>query len=544
MNELFKRIPELTETQQRTINSLFTAYIFYKKIKRSKYDVAGVSYKTEIYHCVCTNCNESYDHDFENTPKHNSIVECPECNHPATMKHLSYGKKNLREEQRIVVFCPEKENAVWMRAYYASKTYNGDPDGNRMLNSMYMKDDEELTPEVNLSETARYLLEPCSVRCFKFDYGYYGTHTWKETNIREPFSSYMGNAPDYAIVSENLLENTFLRYIDIGLWNKASAEQYHKQPWSYYGNVNLKAIRYICNFAKFPIIESIMKAGFSEFAAEKILFSHDNKRLLNWEASKLTDFFKTLSKSEIRKLSTEADKVDFLKTYGLFKKVCRKSDIDKYSSEIKEYGEFRLKILLGICRKFNLNYTKAKGYLNKHNKNLQLWKDYLDMAKRLSYDLKNDVVLYPKALQKSHDEAAKIIEMVIHKEQAEKMKEITSKLRSRYTFEYGDFSIVIPETMQEIIDEGKALKHCVGGYAERHAAGKLAILFIRHKSTPDTPFVTMEVHGIHVQQVHGYRNDIGKPLPSSVKEFVEEFKKYIINPEAYRKRKSKERKSA
>ena len=124
------------------------------------------------------------------------------------------------------------------------------------------------------------------------------------------------------------------------------------------------------------------------------------------------------------------------------------------------------------------------------------------------------------------------------------MKEITSKLRSRYTFEYGDLSIVIPETMQEIIDEGKALKHCVGGYAERHAAGKLAILFIRHKSTPDTPFVTMEVHGIHVQQVHGYRNDIGKPLPSSVKEFVEEFKKYIINPEAYRKRKSKERKSA
>ncbi len=549
MEELFKRLPELTETQIKTINSLFTAYIFYKKEKRSKCNAVGVPYMSETYHCVCTNCNNTYDHEFEDAPKHNSRVNCPKCNHTAILKHVSYGKKNLREQIKVVVFCPEHNDAVWMRAFYATKTYNGDPDGNWMLNSLYTKADEELTPEVDLSETARYLLEPGLVRCFKFDYSYYGTHSWKETNIRDPFTSYMGSNNRYSIISENLLDNTFLRYIDINAWYDAAKAQFYVQPWSWYGEINLKPVKYICNFAKFPIIESVMKAGFSEFVSAKILTASHNKRLLNWEATKLTDFFKTLSKSEIRILNAENYKVMFLKTYSLMKKVSSKADMVECRNNLKEYGADKFGMLLNVCLKYSLNYTKAKRYLQKQegkNKKaaIQLWKDYLDMASQLSYDLKNEVVLFPKALQKSHDKAAKIIAMLIREEQAEKMKDITTWLKSKYAFEFGDLAIVVPETMQEIIDEGKALGHCVGGYAERHAAGKLAILFIRYKSALDKSFVTMEVHGTDVYQVHGYKNDREKPLPSTVKEFVSEFKLYIKNPTAYKKSKLKERKSA
>lgn len=549
MNEVFKRLPELTEMQINTINSLFTAYIFYKKEKRSKYNAMGVPYTSETYHCVCTNCNNTYDHEFEDAPKHNSIVKCPKCNHSAILKHTSYGKKNLREQIKIVVFCPEHNDAVWMRAFYATKTYNGDPNGYRMLNSLYTKEEEELTPEVDLSETARYLLEPGLVRCFKFDYSYYGTHSWKETHIREPFTSYMGSSNRYTIISENLLDNTFLRYIDINAWYNAALDQYHIKPWSWYGEINLKPVKYICNFAKFPIIESVMKAGFSEFVSAKILTASHNKRLLNWEATKLTYFFKTLSKSEIRMLKDEEYKVTFLQTYSLMKRVNSKADAVECRNNLKEYGADTFCMLLKMCLKYSLNYTKAINYIKKRknkykNSAIQLWKDYLDMASRLSYDMKNDVVLYPKALQKSHDEASKIIALIIREEQAEKMKDITIRLKNKYSFEFGELAIVVPETMQEIIDEGKALEHCVGGYAERHAAGRLAILFVRYKSSLDKPLATMEVHGTNIHQVHGFRNDREKPLPSAVKEFVAEFKNYITNPALYKKTKLKERKSA
>ncbi len=60
---------------------------------------------------------------------------------------------------------------------------------------------------------------------------------------------------------------------------------------------------------------------------------------------------------------------------------------------------------------------------------------------------------------------------------------------------------------QEIIDEGQQLRHCVGGYAQRHAEGKLAILFLRDDTRPYTPLVTIEMNGTKLVQIHGFRNE-------------------------------------
>ncbi|MBQ9078874.1 MAG: PcfJ domain-containing protein, partial [Ruminococcus sp.] len=440
------------------------------------------------------------------------------------------------------------ENRVWMRAYYATKSYNGDPNGNRMLNSLYNKEDEVLTPDVSLSETTRYLLEPHSARCFKFSYGWHGTYTWEEHNPREPFNSCMGNNTDYQVLGLKRLENTFLRYIDIDERLSAVCENYYYHPHTYWVPT-ARIMKYICEFVKYPIIESLMKSGFEQLVAAKVLNRQENKRYLNWEAVRLTDFFKTLKKPEIRILMNEDYQMRFLKAYSEMKKACGKADADMCRADLKHYGADKLMVLLSIVKEYKLNYTKAKNYLKKQNPEkesagLQLWKDYLDMAKRLSYDLKNEVVLYPKSLQKAHDEVSATVSALIKEKQAEKMCELTKKLRKRYSFSWRGLEIVVPESMQEIIDEGKALEHCVGGYAERHAAGKLAILFIRKQSALDIPYVTMEVSGTTIRQFHGFKNDRETPLTQNVKDFVEEFKSYIKNPAAYKKNKAKEKKSA
>ena len=113
--------------------------------------------------------------------------------------------------------------------------------------------------------------------------------------------------------------------------------------------------------------------------------------------------------------------------------------------------------------------------------------------------------------------------------------------KKKYAFEYAGFRIVIPTCPDDIIREGEKLRHCVGSYSDRHFSGKLTILFIRKITNPDKPYVTMEVRGKRIVQVHGYRNDINKPLPKSVKLFVEEFKKYIEQPVKYKKELEKEK---
>ena len=154
------------------------------------------------------------------------------------------------------------------------------------------------------------------------------------------------------------------------------------------------------------------------------------------------------------------------------------------------------------------------------------------------------MVLYPKNLHTAHDQASTLVTAMVREAEASRMKKLTDKLKDKYSFTYRGLQIVVPEAMQDIIDEGKALAHCVGGYAERHANGKLAILFIRKKSDLSTPFVTMEVRGKTVVQVHGYRNDVKNPLSTQVLKFVEEFKKYIENPDGYKKENMKVRKTA
>ena len=456
MIEEFKSLPELADDQIDEINDYFTPYIFYQRKKIKRPGIAGVEYTNTVYECTCTHCNTTYTHSFEGGPKHNDKVTCPKCHTNAFLKHVSRGKKNLRETQRVILFCPKSENEVWLRAFYATKTYNGDPHGNKSLNSLYTKADEELTPEVELSETARYLLKPGSARCWKFDYSYYGTHTWNEVNPREPFNSNMGHK-DYWILSEDLTKDTFLKYLDLDEYHKAARDFSYSYIYRY-GPINTYTTRYICEFAKYPIMESLLKSGFGELIGEKIFLRTPHKRLLNWEASKISDFFRTFNKTEIQTLRQEDYQVIFLKAYSAYKTVSAKPGFNVLREDLKKYGSDEFISLCKFVRKYKLNFTKAINYLSKQNsKNPQndigVWRDYLDFASRLKYDLKNEVVLYPKNLHTAHDQASTLVTAMAREAEASRMKKLTDKLKDKYSFTYRGLQIVVPEAMQDIIDE-------------------------------------------------------------------------------------------
>lgn len=74
-----------------------------------------------------------------------------------------------------------------------------------------------------------------------------------------------------------------------------------------------------------------------------------------------------------------------------------------------------------------------------------------------------------------------------------KIVENYAKQNRAWEFSFGDYVVVIPTTGQDIVTEGEQMHHCVGSYVDRVVNNTDYICFIRHKDTPDIPYITCEV---------------------------------------------------
>lgn len=154
----------------------------------------------------------------------------------------------------------------------------------------------------------------------------------------------------------------------------------------------------------------------------------------------------------------------------------------------------------------------------------EIYRDYLDAAYALGRCMEHSAVLWPEQLYTAHDMA--VAERAEKEARTEKSRRAASlkERRLKYEFELDGLRIIFPATGGAIRREGRALDHCVGGYAERHLNGVCTILFLRRADDPHTPYVTIEMDGNQIRQIHGYHNDTlaGSPKPREAhKDFLE-----------------------
>lgn len=153
------------------------------------------------------------------------------------------------------------------------------------------------------------------------------------------------------------------------------------------------------------------------------------------------------------------------------------------------------------------------------------YRDYLDMCRRMGYDMKNSFVLYPKDLQKSHDKTARRYERKKDTLIKRNFIAVYRQLSGRPNFERDGLKIVYPDTPDDVVAEGHALHHCVGSYTECVANGECVILFLRKCSDESKPFYTIEVRGQEVVQVRSMGNCGMTP---EVKTFVAAWKQRVL----------------
>ncbi len=152
-------------------------------------------------------------------------------------------------------------------------------------------------------------------------------------------------------------------------------------------------------------------------------------------------------------------------------------------------------------------FWRAARYLIGSGKHWWELRDYWSMAAALEMDLDNDQVRYPKDLKAAHD---RCVERYNRQKDQLVQAGFDKRMRELEKFAWERDGILIRPcaSQTELRQEGKILSHCVAQYAEDHAKGRTAILFIRRASEPDKPWYTLELNerDLTVRQNRGKYN--------------------------------------
>ncbi len=483
---------ELTDAELNAIDDIFPHYLFYK---------TSPSGEREFH---CTHCRQTFTRSRvmrTSSPEdralmyayHGDKAVCPLCGCTTEAKSVGKSKqrKNLWHREKVVVIRAVNHDRVEARCCYAEKDY-----------------EHSLTPKTELTEKSRYLLTPGNAIRFKADYC--GNDFYKTNTIGEPFPStamFYGIDEGYTVFGLGELKNTFLKYNQLD-----DLISYDAQCYSGYV-YNAPMMKYLSYFAMYPQIEMLQKLGHYDVVQALINRNKKSFPYVNWKADSVTGFFK-MKKSEYRsfkenggslellrvayKIRTDKDSLDFVKA---------KAYLDKFGSE------YRLERFAESVNAAGISLDAAFGYILKKRRDCIEYTDYLRMARLLGYDLSVHNVAFPKNLKEAHDNAAAAERIMLEEKRAAELKKkearaekYLKKYEKQYSFTDGKYIITVPHTVKEIVDEGKAMKHCVGGYAARHMEGRLAILFLRLTAKPDDSLYTIEMHGKVLTQVQGYNN--------------------------------------
>lgn len=483
----------LTDEEEMIARALFPQYLFYDNLGDRQ--------------VFCTACRERFSVSAKNRGKHNSAGNCPLCGHNATWAAVgkySYQMSTLASRIKTAVAYPAGDGGLYIIAGEAERSFNWN----------------ELSGQIDWCPWKIYYFRRgavmmASIRRVHYccDFSQCENFLFYEERIKEPFAPNKMNWADYdgdynIIGLESALEASDLKYCQIlHFYEYGYAARLAELDTARY------MMKYLAWYALHPQIEMAVKLGLSDAVEELIVAGKENKRLLDWNAADPAGFLR-MNKQEAKSFLNSGLGFAELKLWRTCGKGIR---LEQFMDIVANVGAPNMPKLTECAKSAGVKLPAAAKYALNVGKlsvtrRITTWKDYLDMAGKLGYDLKEMTVAMPKDLDARHDAAAAALEYQEDKIMAEKYKTRYKRLLKCYEFELNGLRIVIPKTEREIINEGKTLHHCVGNYAARHMEGKSTILFLRKARTPGRSFLTIELaknkkKQVYIMQIHGYGND-------------------------------------
>lgn len=183
-----------------------------------------------------------------------------------------------------------------------------------------------------------------------------------------------------------------------------------------------------------------------------------------------------------------------------------------------------------LCKQMEETNLKAQEALT-------TWKDTLNMAQQYGQDLNDPYVYRPSKLKQRHDELVLRGMMEDLKKAAEKtrkeypkVEDVCREIKEIYSFSGEQYMVTVPDTILDIMVEGKSLNHCVfksTRYMERIERRESYIMFLRKTAAPEQSYYTLEVEPDGTVRQKRSRNDEQYPDIEDATKFLKQWQKEI-----------------
>ena len=284
---------------------------------------------------------------------------------------------------------------------------------------------------------------------------------------------------------------------------------------------DLMTLKYLLLYTKAPQIEQLVKGGFQgmvyscsgSFARYYTSKADIDLFLRNFKKGKNLSEITGLPNFAIKLLSDSAAKEN-LRLWNEYRIWIQKEKLAKEGLETLLSFDLNNSSLFGKMRKlcnatfegekiYNINtlityLERVDMYQAISNTDaIAILEDYFRMCRQMGVRPVKD----SNSLKREHDVTARNHRDWMIAQREEFDKEIGTHIKNRaeflgkYAFEDENYTVVIPTTVQDFINEGNQNHNCVGSYAHRFAEGKSNIFFVRKKENPEHSYITVELTG-------------------------------------------------
>ena len=516
-----KKAPPLSRAERDAVNALFPAYIFRRSKTREVWTsccrrhetLKPVPGRSGAEDAVLA---EPHQRERRNRWDDGPLpsVQCPFCGSWAVVKELGRtgNRDNLSRYRRAVVLRWYR-GALWARAYDCAKRYSkdkgyslaGEPESK--LVGVY-----RFKPGL-AEETTRDWWGDLPFDSIKRQDGPLTNGKW---NIHGPFPANEEYGAGYDVIGLDEVEKSPFRYC-VAEEAKGRTDKF------------LQFLTACCFYPR--QIEMLMKAGMRDVVFDLTERGVKHASVINWNEENPAKAFR-LTRQEMKIfLGTNRD----IQTAELYKRLKGRVSLPQ-CAEWLSHG-LNIPKTLSAAKKWSLPPEKLIRYLDDRVERtrsggmrsigsvLRFWEDYTTAAEAVGCRLHRENVLLPRNLGEAHDEATKKHREKLAREYAaqraadeaersrlvrlaeEEYEERRAALEEKYGFAMDGYVIRAPMNKGEILNEGRRLQHCVGGYADRHMRGTATILFMRKAKAPDEPWLTIEMDKNRLVQIHGFKNE-------------------------------------
>ena len=182
-----------------------------------------------------------------------------------------------------------------------------------------------------------------------------------------------------------------------------------------------------------------------------------------------------------------------------------------------------------------VRYLEKRGALRD---GVQLLIDYRKILRDAGM-AETEETLWPRDLLAAHDRVAQFWAEHLKTSYQRGFTDALVKYRG-LEWTDGELCIVLPRVEEDLVSEGKALRHCVGTYGRDHCSGR-PVFFVRHYRRPERSYYTLQINmnGVIPKeiQLHGYGNErhgefkqYVHRIPRKVREFCDRWEREVLTP--------------